>query len=659
MNFKKKSKFLLLLIFIILSSFILTNVQFGTDIQVQNEANTAEQESLVIPEQADEPIPKDPYIDPFNNWHWNVSKGDKLIFEMEVTSKNLTSLEIMPVKMLAILNITSFENITEPSFGFGQTMSQVNASFLYYDYLSQQLEIAPFTSPSQIALFGYNSTNPVYPERYRGPEDGLIHALLPINDTTVDVTVMDDILYNTYISQMGIMGLINHFDKYDVVPSENKIYFTNTTDGYYWNMTFYNNGTLKSSKGEILVAEDGGPLDMEVEFEIERVFDYNMTDEVEWGFDVGDSLYFGTTNEDDDAMEAKFDIVAINTTDMGSDMFWMAGGVQNFQFVLANASLWNFPDQKWDQVAENYLLTAANNYYPLLIENYGSSFQFVCAKNTELEDWLFFFNNETISMFGLDDVYYTIDGDDFTLEMTMAGEDFEVKSVIDNSTGIFKIYYIDFGGWKPLMTFSKNMSVVNFPNDISDFWLYSSLVPEWNIYMNATINVTHSKDYEVIWAVLPVNPTNVPFARELPEEVCVYIDVYVNDTQALVSANMTIHYDEAALAANGVDENKLIPYMLNTYDGSWDAAPSAMYEIDTDNDVIRIYFGDPSQGQPGQGIFTIGLKSAPAAAPSGDDDDDGGGEEAPIPGYNLYILLLLLSLVSIVIILKRRKRIRF
>ncbi len=197
--------------------------------------------------------------------------------------------------------------------------------------------------------------------------------------------------------------------------------------------------------------------------------------------------------------------------------------------------------------------------------------------------------------------------------------------------------------------------MVKSPNNLTEFWLYSDLVSKWTFYINVTTNVTYGEDYEFYWALLPINPTNIPFNNELPDDLAIYFDIYVNNTLAVEGTNITVYYVEADLV--GINENDLVLYTFNPNTNRWEALPNEWFEVDGDNNIFEIYIPPPSEIQiQMSNIFAIGLKAKPTVPSDGDDDDDDKEKEAAIPGFEIYILIAAISLVSIAIIINHYRK---
>ncbi|MFX1256749.1 MAG: hypothetical protein ACFFAN_02735 [Promethearchaeota archaeon] len=579
-KYKKNSKLFTLILLVVIPTVIF----FGT---------------LITDVKSNEYIPENPIIDPKNMWHWNITEGDKLIYEINVS---LMSEEmVMAWRTIKIINITSFENGTMEFMGPGQNMSAVIATDLYYDNSTKQLEPIPsgngFENPYELAIFGYNGSHPYYPEKYWTPPGAFVPYLLPINDTTVNVDIMSDILNNTFLWPAIYNGYINSFDVMGNDTSENKIWFKNTADGYYINATYYNNGTLKYGKADCLMAMDSETFN--VKYEIQRVFDYNITDEIEWGVKEGDTYYFGYSmleEEGPDFNETKIDIVGFDHIYLETEFM---GGPQllEFQRVLANVSYWDNQSKTYkldEEEGINMTVGLANNFYPFVfpwmlgVDNgNGGDFNipFILPNNTIPEDLAFFFNNDTARMLMYKEVYITSN----TLEMIGYYPFQSFKWIIDEKTGIVKISTMtmgsdddDDGGFGTFIIFRKNMTVIESEADADGFLLYSDIVGNNQVY----VNFTYSEDVDLYWAVLPENPLGfAPIPSAIPD-LPLYIDIFTNNSEAINSPNFTIYYDDSML--NGVPEDDLVLYYANFSAEEWQIVKDFSIDISSNKLVVNI-----------------------------------------------------------------------
>ena len=200
--------------------------------------------------------PMVPEPDPKNGWHWGVDEGDIMMFEIEFIVSNFTTKEIITMyKNIFIWNISSIDNVTgAPNFLWtNQNFSQITIDVLWENPVGQ-LENSGNSIP--MGYFGYNSTHPIK-EKYHGGYS-VIPMIFPLNDTTLDISLMADIVNETFFDPMYKAGFTNNFDNYWVDVGQTKLYFEHT-DGYFIDASYYaNNGTIKDAKAYYLM--NTGPL---------------------------------------------------------------------------------------------------------------------------------------------------------------------------------------------------------------------------------------------------------------------------------------------------------------------------------------------------------------------------------------------------------------
>ena len=164
--------------------------------------------------------PSIPESDPANHdWHWEVDVEDQIYFEGEFILTNATTGELVSMwKDIWIYNITTIENVIINWLGMHE-FSQVNATQCYYNVTDSELEA--YDDPSELALFGYDSTDPIT-HRVRAGQSGM-PFLLPINGSNgFEADVLAPIINETFYYD---------FPRYDttIVASRNYISQTNST----------------------------------------------------------------------------------------------------------------------------------------------------------------------------------------------------------------------------------------------------------------------------------------------------------------------------------------------------------------------------------------------------------------------------------------------
>ena len=374
----------------------------------------------------------------YNGWHWGVDVDDKLYFEAEFTVENFTTGEVVAMfRDIWIYNISSIENVTMEWLGIHE-FSVVNASRCYYDPIT--MEIHAWTAPEEYAIFNYNETDPIN-HRYRAGFSG-IPQILPLNNSALELDILAPVINETMYDPLSDI-MFNQYDSYEYNLVANSMRFDNSTDGYFAYAEYYgNNGTLKYAKTSML-ANMGTPMVINATFQ--RVFDYDITDEVEWGVNVGDSvtidLYEG--GDPDDAYDLKFTVT--NITDINVPTPFNSFNFEEsipmaFQVVFANVSVWN--GIAYEVVETGFPMGAANNFYPMFFEGFSPpELLLIIPTSASIEDLEFLMNPDKLRIYNapLD----TIEINDGTsLEFSIfnsTGHDF-INGTIDKATGLYEFF---------------------------------------------------------------------------------------------------------------------------------------------------------------------------------------------------------------------------
>ncbi|MFX1557899.1 MAG: hypothetical protein ACFFC9_11650 [Promethearchaeota archaeon] len=356
-----------------------------------------------------------------NGWHWEVNEGDELYYEVECIISNESTGEVNQMfKDIWIYNITSIENVTLDWHGLNE-FSQLNTTQLFYNASSDKLEA--YTQSSEFALFGYNDSDTMMKHKYRAGYNGMAF-ILPLNGSNnLQVDILDDILNETYYYPMG-QTTYNQYDHYESNPDENWIYFSNSTDHFFLDGYYYNNGTLKNGTAFLMANMGSGPV--HINTTLKRVFDYNITDELEWGVNIGDEIYYDFFEGSDwigDAEEKRINITDISNimVEKSKNSFGNNTVQMMFQAVYADIFDWNGTDYELD--GSDVILAMANNFYPQYFDSLGSSPSFLYPSNFDREDFEFMWNNDTLRILEtpFDEIYYT--------------ENSYFESFLKNSTG--------------------------------------------------------------------------------------------------------------------------------------------------------------------------------------------------------------------------------
>jgi len=209
-----------------------------------------------------------------NGWHWGIDVGSELYWEAEVIITNVSSGEVTQMfKDIWIYNITTIENVTLDWLGVHE-FSQVNATQCFYNLTEDTIE--PYGPPSEFALFGYNNSDSIKHKVRAGM--GAAPYILPLNGSSFDVDVLDDILNESFYEPLSMQGY-NKFDTYSSNIGDNSITFSNSSDNYYMYMEFNpTDGVIEYAEGYLMVPM-GEPMWINVT--MERAMDYDITDEIE------------------------------------------------------------------------------------------------------------------------------------------------------------------------------------------------------------------------------------------------------------------------------------------------------------------------------------------------------------------------------------------
>ncbi len=411
----QKSRFLILLTLLMVSSFLMVFTYFpavvaGPDIPMESE---------------------------YNGWHWGVEVGDELYFEAEANMRNMSSGEVVAIfRDIWIYNISSIENVTMEWLGFHE-FSVVNATRCYYD--PDTMDLFAWASPEEYAVFGFNETDPIN-HRYRAGFSAL-PQILPLNNSALELDILTPVINETMYTPLADMGVFNAFNYYEYNPAANSLRFENSS-GYYAYAEYYgNNGTLKYGEASILA--NMGDL-MMINVTIQRVFNYDITDEVQWGLDIGESVYYDYYEGSSGFGEAyDLKLTITNITDYivptPVNSFYFGEDIPMvFQVVFANLYVWNGTDYELD--GSDFVMGAANNFYPMLFGG-GSPPEFLMIMPTTatVEDLEFMWNEDKLRIWGapLDTVEYNDNAELEFIISNSTGSEY-IRGIVDKTTGLFK-----------------------------------------------------------------------------------------------------------------------------------------------------------------------------------------------------------------------------
>ncbi|MGQ4873533.1 MAG: hypothetical protein ACP6IY_05595 [Promethearchaeia archaeon] len=308
---------------------------------------------------ADSYIPERPH--PKNNWHWAVNKNDTLMFESAFTIDYGTN--VSNNKILEIYNITGFVNKTITYRGTPRLFSCLQTQHLFYNVTSKKIEPEPFDIVSNHSFFNFDPTAPANIREALIFRGHIVPLVVPLNSSKIEVDILAPIFNNTYWDLYND-GSINKFDQFGYNLAKNEIWLKNSTNNYYLNVTYFDNGTLKSLKSYALV-EAGINVLAPMWLSINRTFDYNITEHIKWSFNVGDIFYYGKNVEQ---LQEKYREYEIKITKIVTINFYKRGvyySHQYYQCVYANISVWNWTLQKYVLKLTDVLIGAANDLIKL------------------------------------------------------------------------------------------------------------------------------------------------------------------------------------------------------------------------------------------------------------------------------------------------------
>lgn len=377
----------------------------------------------------------------YNGWHWEVSEGDQLYYEVEFILSNASTGEVNQMfKDIWIYNVTSIENVTLDWHGLNE-FSQLNATQYFYNASCDELEA--YDQSSELALFGYNDSDSMMKHKYRAGYNGMAF-ILPLNGSnTLQVDILDDILNETFYYPMGQTSY-SQYDHYESDPVENRIYFSNSTDHFFLDGYYNNNGTLKSGTA-FLMADMGEGL-VHINATLKQVFDYNITDELEWGVTIGDEIYYDLFEGSywiDDAEDVKVNITDISNimVEKSKNSFGDSPVYMMYQAVFADIYAWNGTEYELESTDE--IIGIANNFYPQYFDTVGPIMTFLYPSNFGIEDFEFMWNNDTLRIWEtpFDEIYYLENGYFESILINSTGNSFaNVK--VNILTGLVESYLV-------------------------------------------------------------------------------------------------------------------------------------------------------------------------------------------------------------------------
>ncbi len=468
--------------------------------------------SFITNAKADTYIDVENYGD--NQWHWGVDEGDTIMFEVEyILSDPDTGNLLHQFKDIMIYNVSSIENVTKNVSGENLVYSHVNTTRLYYNTTLDAL--IPLENSKLLAEFSLNNTHPLTNYDYM-TDQNLIPLLLPLNSSNViewdNITnILNDTMY-THYADANFTG----FDDFGFNRTEDSFWFRNYTDGSFLEASYYNshptvaNGTIKEAKGSVIAPFGFDSKPMMLNFTGVQVFDYNVTDEVVWGVDVGDTFiydlaskgqndyndtyYYNDTNHDNGPKDNFATEIKVIISKFNETTFWLKGnsfdGGENdttpitFQGVYANVYFWNFTLNDFVLEEENYLVGAANNFYPIIM---GERNIFVIPISATQADFEYIFNPDILQnrQMPFDDMNI-VWGSIIHFELWNSTGPDVVDIRINGTNGVFMNYLMK-SDWDFTYYELKNMTYIDWNVDIGDRFYFKQFSGDHDVEVRVTV----------------------------------------------------------------------------------------------------------------------------------------------------------------------------
>ncbi len=492
----------------------------------------------------------------YNDWHWGIDVGDELYWEVEVITTNGSSGEvIMMFRDIWIYNITSIENVTTDWLGVND-FSLVNATQCYYNVTEGELE--PYGGPLEFALFGYNSSDTIQ-HKYRAGMGGAPY-ILPLNGSNnLEVDVLDDILNESFYYPLSTQGY-NQFNEYSSNAVNNSILFKNSSENYYMYLEYgITDGVVQFVEGYMKV-DMGGP--MYVNVTMQRVLDYDITDEIEWGVDIGDIFYYDYTEGGSSCYDIKIEIIDIVDVMLPKSHNYFSDEdiYMVFQAVYSNLSVWDGYEYTLD--SSYFPIGYANNFYfQYFDEGISPEFNFIYPNNTVKEDIEFMWNNYTLNIWNLpfNDIEL-IENTNFEITLRDTSTNFRVSIIAEKSSGIVQSYLFTEHGDVQLYYEIQHQTLVDWDLEIGDVVYYKQNSQDRETYARATIIASYGEFFNLTeWELFSGGIfTKIPGQPELQ-----FFKVLIADFE---------EFDEET----GIWQNKGDDLFLeaNTY---WSISPLAMF----------------------------------------------------------------------------------
>ncbi|MHA1292769.1 MAG: hypothetical protein ACTSQJ_08905 [Promethearchaeota archaeon] len=517
-----------------------------------------------------------PEQDVHNAWYWSIDIGDWLIYEGEITITNLTDGRAFSLRLQNIFNITAIANISCLIPGVGSMLfSQINYSLIYYNLTTLKYETIWVNKPC--AQFIYNTTTSQHEHYYRDIDPLYYFAyILPINSTRgVQVNKIGNIINNTYYKAFSPIFSIPRWNNIIYNKNANEIYYENTIGGYFINTSYVDSGILNSVSSYYTFNMGGHTYLLNANFH--RVFEDNMTDEVDWGAKKGDTFYFTQS------YSGSFDNVKVVITGFSNYQTIVQGAygnqIQIFRNINGNLSIWNSTTQQYDLKYINMPLARANNFYPFV--PFSSPYmQLWMPDGISGFDIAWFYNNDTVWYIGMDKVFVT--NNSYYHTNSTSGE---YVSLAWNykSVPLCKYYIQNFSVIEFYIVQTNITNVFNSAN----FRLYSEFVRNYIVYLNFS---SPGQNVRVFYSISPWNFISNDLFSYRINNMSLYMDIFVNNSLAIIpgSINITIFYNGTYLSTLGYNETYLRPFIYNKTTSQWIPLPFSQFDVDIINDVVRI-----------------------------------------------------------------------
>ncbi|MFX1379163.1 MAG: hypothetical protein ACFFA4_08700, partial [Promethearchaeota archaeon] len=461
--------------------------------------------------------PFNPPPDPPNeNIYWDFDPGT--IVGWEISIYNGTELYSGPIRYIFnISDITYFNNYK----GNGVNYYGIQLTSLFFNTTTNSLDQMPYPSPiinCSLVNFTYGGVG-----KFLG-FDGMslfTPLFIPINGTNglmiqwCAERIKDDFM-TLYI--VGTNPIISF-------PDVNTVMFENSTgSGEYMKMIYYNNGTLKT--GEIHSTFRGGSP-YAATFKINRIFDFNPLDDLEWGIDIGDVFYFGSKSLF--KMEYKIEVIDFINSSRSSLV-----GFNGFQEVRADVFHWDWATDSWISDYSNISIAIANEDLVILTgEHFMSRLPLLIPK--EMRGRVLY--NLIRNLFLYDPNFileYKIIYGEYWLKIIHKSNQEIVLYLEYFPNGIIKymsnsIYLTDFDQG---FLYFKNSTIIEGSYNFN-------IIPYFTTGFNVNVEISVSDVTLLLFAGLVENPTPQHFKDSL-----LYIDLFINKSSNLrAPVNITINFD--------------------------------------------------------------------------------------------------------------------